>query len=101
MSADTPPTTVDSGVVLSGYEEIRSEALRRSGSCGRGGGLALFVRRGMAAWLAACAPALPAEGPRLKPIDVDHVPPDLRAEVAMILAEMAMTAAPTHQGASC
>lgn len=99
MSADTRPTTVDSGAVLSGYEEIRSEALRRS--CGRGCGLALFVRRGMAAWLAACAPALPAEGPRLKPIDVDHVPPDLRAEVAMILAEMAMTAAPTHQGASC
>jgi hypothetical protein len=86
--------------LLSGYEEIRSQALR-SGSSGRGHGLALFVRRGMAAWLTACAPLTrPTEAPRGMPAD-SRVPPDLRNEVATVLAEMALTAIHTQGGSTC
>lgn len=99
MTANTQPPG-DSGALLSGYEEIRSEALRRAGC--RGSGLALFVRRGMAAWLTACAPlARPLEAPRRKLTEEDRVPPDLRTEVAMVLAEMALTAAHAQGASTC
>jgi hypothetical protein len=100
MIGDTQ-LTGDSGVMLSGYEEIRSQALR-AGCSGRGCGLALFVRRGMAAWLTACAPlAHTIEAPHRKPAEMDRVPPDLRTEVAMVLAEMALTAAHTQGASTC
>lgn len=97
MSGDPQPAG-NSNALQSSYEEIRSEALRHAG--GHGSGLALFVRRGMAAWLTACAPLVrPLEAPRRKPLAENRVPTDVRTEVAMVLAEMALTA--THaQGAS-
>jgi len=101
VTGDAQPTG-DSGALLSSYEEIRSEALRRAGSSSRGSGLALFVRRGMAAWLAACVPLTRApEASHRKPPAEDRVPLDLRTEVAMVLAEMALTAANAQGAATC
>lgn len=101
MTAEAQPTG-DSDALLSGYEEIRSEALRRAGCSGRGSGLAIFVRRGMAAWLTMCAPlARPLEAPHRKPTEEDRVPSDLRSEVAMVLAEMALTAAHAQGASTC
>ena len=100
MTADTQ-LTADSAALLSSYEQIRGEALRRAGGSSRGSGLALFVRRGMAAWLTACAPLVrPLEVPRRKPTE-GRVPPDLRTEVAMILAEMALTAVHAQGALTC
>jgi hypothetical protein len=101
VTADTQPAG-DPGALLSGYEEIRSEALRRAGCSGRGSGLALFVRRGMAAWLTACVPLVrPREASHWKPTEDDRVPPDLRTEVAMVLAEMALTAVHAQGVSAC
>ena len=101
MTCDTQPAG-DSDALLSSYEELRSEALRRAGCSARGSGLALFIRRGMAAWLTACASlARPLEASRRKPTEVDRVPPDLRTEVAMVLAEMALTAALAQGASTC
>ena len=101
QAAAKAPPSGDSGALLSGYEEIRSQALR-SGCSGRGHGLALFVRRGMAAWLTACAPLTrPPEALREKPAESDRVPPDLRNEVATVLAEMALTAIHTQGASTC
>ena len=101
MTADTQPPG-DSSALLSGYEVIRSEALRRAGCSGRGSGLALFIRRGMAAWLTTCAPlARPLEAPHRKSTEEDRVPPDLRTEVALVLAEMALTAAYAQGASTC
>jgi hypothetical protein len=93
MTSDTEPVA-NSSVLLSGYEELRDEALRRAGGPGRGSGLALFIRRGMAAWLAAYAPlARSIESHNRLPVAQDRVPPNLRTEVTMVLAEMALAAA--------
>lgn len=82
----------DSGALLSGYEDLRSEALRPTAGSRRGIGFVLLVRRGMGAWISACIPlARPAEPAPRKPAAELRVPPDLRAEVATILAEMAFT----------
>lgn len=86
--------------LLSGYEEIRSEVMRFSGCSRRGSGLALFVGRGMAAWLTACTPVACTLDVH-KPIAADRVPLDLRTEVAMVLAEMALTAAQAQRASTC
>lgn len=101
MTGDAQATG-DAVALLSGYEELRSVALRRAGSSGRGSGLALFLQRGMAAWITACAPLTrPLEAVRRTRTYEDRVPTDLREEVAMVLAEMALTAAHAQgQGAS-
>lgn len=100
-TSDASPVT-DSSALVSSYEELRGEALRRPGGPGRGSGLALFIRRGMAAWLTACAPvARSLEALSRVPVAQDRVPPDLRTEVAMVLAEMALSAAHYPGGVTC
>lgn len=93
MSAGQEPGGA-AGSLLSSYEELRRVAVRRSDHSGRGAGFALFIRSGMAAWIEACAPlARPVEAsPRRESAEQHHVPPDLHAEVAMVLAEMALSA---------
>jgi hypothetical protein len=95
-------TTGESTTLLSGYEELRSQALRHRGCVGRGNGLALVVRRGLAAWLTACAPVTRTlEVPQPKTAVEDRLPVDLRTEVAMVLAEMALTAAHIEGAPPC
>lgn len=82
------------GVLVSGYEELRRVAVDRGDGAGRGVGLALFIRNGMSAWIEACAPSvqpLQSLPPRHQAARA-HVPSELRAEVAMVLAEMALSA---------
>lgn len=91
MADDSQPAQA-SGALLASYEEIRCEALRLAGRSHCGHGLALFIRRGMAAWLTACAPLV-----RMREVldttAEERVPSDLRGEVAIVLAEMALSAA--------
>ena len=76
------------------YEQLRQEALRTSiNSYRRSQGLALFIRRGMAAWIEAwtnyISPPLSVkrgEGNRLE----QNLPVNLHTEVAILLANMAL-----------
>lgn len=79
--------------LTAGYEELRGAALGQAGGAGRGIGLALFIRSGMAAWLATCAALLIPREPPARRVAAEPPPvaPDVRVEVAMLLAEMALS----------
>lgn len=71
------------------YEELRSQAL---GGSGRELGLALLLRQGMRAWIEAwsnCTLSMPAERRHEGGLD-EVVPIQLRAEIAIVLAGMAL-----------
>jgi hypothetical protein len=71
------------------YEELRSQAM---GACGLGLGLALLLRQGMQAWLEAwsnCTLTMPVERHFEGRMD-EVVPVQLRTEIAIVLAGMAM-----------
>jgi hypothetical protein len=92
----------DPGVALAAYEALRREALASAPDGPRGHGLALFLTRGLPAWLAALtalAPAAPAAradaappreaGPTLQP--------PARAELTRVLAGMVLACAPAPE----
>lgn len=80
--------------LVAGYEELRRSALGRAGRSGLGIGFALFLRSGMACWMAMCValPRPPDAVFRRSAADQPVVPQDLRVEVATLLAEMALSA---------
>jgi hypothetical protein len=80
--------------LASNYEDLRREALAGAGG-DRGVGLALFIRRGMSRWMDTCTEILagPTVAPPQRHIEEQpHLDPDLRVEVAMVLAQMALLA---------
>jgi hypothetical protein len=78
------------------YEELRRVALGAFRSPSQGVGFALLLRRGMAVWMDACTTA--AAAPSRQPVSKqDRLPPDLRGEVALVLAAMAL-ACPSEGG---
>jgi hypothetical protein len=87
--------TSDPRAIADQYEALRREALETGPFGPRGQGLALFLSRGMAAWLAALtALAWPVratppepEQPREEPV---HVRPAVRAELTTVLAGMVL-----------
>jgi hypothetical protein len=85
-----PPAgaAADPATVQAGYEALRAQALVGA----RGAGWALVVRRGVGAWLAACAagPVLPAHPVGAVPPAASRLPPGLHAEVALLLAGMVL-----------
>ncbi len=74
------------------YEELRAQVLDMKG--GRGLGLALFLGRGMAAWMEAWASCVPegqsTERPTPPASSGGSLPEGLRGEVALVLAGMAL-----------
>jgi len=97
------PHAVEAGApeaLTAGYEELRRAALGGAPSAGRGIGLALFLRSGMAAWVETCAALVPRHAeasPRAAAATPPLVPLDLRLEVVTLVAEMAL-AVHTHDG---
>lgn len=96
MSAASAPLAAAAREALrSSYEDLRRRALA-PGASSRGAGFALFVHWGMGSWMETCAD-LPAPPPRVPtPARVGPAPnlPDgLRFEVAVVLAQMALSAA--------
>jgi hypothetical protein len=90
----TPSETVATAsaeMLTSEYEELRRVALGGSDGLRGGIGFALLLRRGMAAWMDACLTAALPSRPRSVPRqDFCAVAPDLRGEVAQVLATMAL-----------
>jgi len=77
--------------LITRYEELRRLAVGRSG--GQAQGLALFMRRGMSAWMQAWSQCV---APPLAPVqpsdDQEICPVQLHREVAMLLASMVLFA---------
>ena len=77
--------------LVSEYEELRGVTLAQSNAPSRGVGLSLLLRRGMAAWMDACAAVAPPSRSRTVPRHEHRlVPSELRSEVALVLATMAL-----------
>jgi hypothetical protein len=79
--------------LTAGYEELRRAALERAAGSGRGIGFALFIRSGMAAWMETCAALLIPREPTARRLAAEPPPvaPAVRVEVALLLAEMALS----------
>jgi hypothetical protein len=87
--------------LASSYEELREIALTSVGVLlhGRGTGFALFIRRGMASWMQTCIGVLaqPTAPTAFAPRQIEeppYVPAEVRLDVAMILAQMALATQP-------
>lgn len=80
--------------LIAGYEDLRRSALGRLAGSSREVGWGLFIRSGMAAWMERCAALIrPSEaGARQSAAEPSFMPQDFRVEVAMLLAEMALSA---------
>jgi hypothetical protein len=76
--------------LIARYEELRRQALGRFGAQAQG--LALFMRRGMSAWMQAWSQVTPPPSP-VRPLDDPEIcPVQLHAEVATLLAGMVLLA---------
>lgn len=77
------------------YEELRQEALYTSVKCyTRSQGLALFIRKGMAAWIEAwtnCTSSLLSVKKEEGRHSERNLPLDLHAEMAILLSNMALS----------
>jgi len=91
-----------SAYVLEQYEALRREALAPACVGARGHGLALFLARGMTAWLAALRCLAPPGPPQraLEPVAPGPRPlPAVRAELTRLLAGMVLAC--TREPARC
>jgi hypothetical protein len=88
QSISAPPE-----VLLSSYEDLRRTAVGPADEASCGVGLGMFIRSGMASWLQTCATFMrPGKPPPLRLEQAQPtLAPDLRNEVAMVLAEMALS----------
>jgi hypothetical protein len=79
---------------VAAYEDLRRTALEADGRAGRVPGIAVVLRAGVAAWMQACrtvvglTPAVPPGGKTM-----GGLPGPVRAEVAVVLTQMALAAA--------
>ena len=79
--------------LIARYEELRRQALGRFGAQPQG--LALFMRRGMSAWMQAwshCVAPPPPPSPAQTRQTQENCPVQLHADVAMLLASMVLFA---------
>ena len=83
----------DAAYVLEQYEALRREATEVALMAPRGHGLALFIGRGLAAWLTALtalAPARPARAVDARMEPTSRLLPAARGELATVLAGMVL-----------
>lgn len=87
----------DAAYVLEQYEALRREALEVAPFAPRGHGLALFIARGLPAWLAALtalAPSRPARAVAEPPAErASRLLPAARVELTTVLAGMVLVCA--------
>lgn len=77
--------------LIARYEELRRQALGRLGAQAQG--LALFMRRGMSAWMQAWSQCVvPPPSPVQPPQTQEICPVQLHADVATLLASMVLFA---------
>jgi hypothetical protein len=74
--------------LVTDYEQLRRDAIEVSARGREGLGLALFLRRGMTAWMQAWSECISCVTPQVQPqpATTAPVPIDVRAQVATLLA---------------
>jgi len=80
--------------LISAYEDLRLQAAQCSTTGGLG--MAIFLDQGMAAWMLACSWVTYAnrDSVRRCPITATPLPNDLRGEIVLVPAAMALKQAP-------
>jgi hypothetical protein len=96
------PVAGDTQYVVEQYEALRREVLEVAPFGPRGQGLALFLVRGLSAWLAALSAVVPSrpapaldEGPLEQP---PRLPASARVELTTVLAGMVLACAAETEG---
>jgi len=86
--------TAELQTLICAYEDLRQQAVVRSSSGNLG--MALFLHQGMVAWMQVCSwlasPVSPNSRQCLSP--PCRVPDDVRGEIVLVLAAMALRRAP-------
>jgi hypothetical protein len=79
---------------VAAYEDLRRAALEADGRARRAPGVAVVLRGGVAAWMQACR-SVAGTAPSVSPggETVGGLPGTVRAEVTVLLAQMALSAA--------
>jgi superfamily II DNA/RNA helicase len=80
--------------LISAYEDLRQQAI--GGSSSGGLGMALFLGQGMVAWMRACSwvSSTAPDNSRRSQTAAAPLPNDLRGEIVLVLAAMALNQAP-------
>lgn len=74
------------------YEQLRRDAISRSGQSGGGLGLALFLRRGMTTWMQAWSECTDVETETCSISGgKETIPADMRSQLAILLASMILS----------
>ena len=74
------------------YEQLRRDAMSRSSRSGGGLGLALFLRRGMTAWMHAWSECADVETETCSISGAkETIPADMRSQLATLLAGMILS----------
>jgi hypothetical protein len=97
---------LDPREVLDHYEALRREALATAPFGPRGHGLALFLTRGLPAWLAALTALAPPDGPTRPLVEPRReggpgLLPAARAELTTVLAGMVLACTHPTEGQKC
>jgi len=82
--------TAERETLISAYEDLRRQGARCSSSGGLG--MAIFLDQGMVAWMLACSWAVSTtpDNVRRCPITTAPLPDELRGEIVLVLAAMAL-----------
>ena len=90
------PATAAPMRLIAQYEELRAQAVAGSAAVATPLGLAVFLRRGLAAWLAICTQLTPPAARTNRPVEASGppavLPTGLQAQAVRVLASMALAA---------
>lgn len=94
------PFRSDSSYMADQYEALRKQVLEANSALHRGHGLALFLARGMAGWLAAFAALAPSAERPCRPSEGRslgcrmNLPPSVQSDLTSVLADMVLALHP-------
>lgn len=86
-------TSLDPSYIVDQYEALRREAIGAGTTGGGGHGLALFLFRGMTAWLSALSAVAPPPLPREAQVTQFRadLPPGVRCDLTAVMADMVLS----------
>jgi hypothetical protein len=87
-------TTQPASVLAGAYEQLRGDVINRAATGASLQGLAILMRKGMAAWMRACATVAPLSPVLPSPVNLTAaVFPAMHRDVVHVLAAMALKTA--------
>ncbi len=83
--------SLDATFLFEQYEVLRKEALELDQTGRRGHGLALFLSRGMIAWMLALGALVPMTVSEEGAVRYPDLPSDVRSDLTVVLADMVLS----------